>query len=158
MYARSSLELTYSHLIIDIFERKSKYGISLWEAKNDEIRGYIRRFINNSRPLILNVSIGCGQEDSLSDITNRQGIIKSVILATYDKSGRVIDHIFFNPRFLQSLVVPSETGETLLLFEEQLRSMILRLLQVDQKLAKYDPGTSIRSFPPTSPNMQSLLV
>jgi hypothetical protein len=46
---------------VDLFERKAKYGISLWRSKNDEINHYIKRVLRNSSNLIINVSCSMWQ-------------------------------------------------------------------------------------------------
>jgi hypothetical protein len=75
-------------------------------------------------------------------------VIKAIIFATYDKTGKPVDQILFELRFVQLSVPLAETGETFLLFEEQLRSMVLRLLQLDQKLTKFQTGK--RSYQPNT--------
>jgi hypothetical protein len=44
--------LTYSFMCVDLFERCTKYGISLWQCRHPDVSNYITQVLTNARPAL----------------------------------------------------------------------------------------------------------
>jgi hypothetical protein len=66
-------------------------------------------------------------------------MIKEFIFATYDASSNLIDQIVFESRFANNSNIESDYSG-LLQLEEELRFLILKLMQLDTKLPRANQG------------------
>jgi hypothetical protein len=66
-------------------------------------------------------------------------MIKEFIFATYDASSNLMDQIVFESRFSNNSNIESDYSG-LLQLEEELRFLILKLMQLDTKLPRANQG------------------
>jgi mitotic spindle assembly checkpoint protein MAD2B len=99
----------------NIFEQRSKYGISVWQSRHPDVNKYIRKVLDNSKQLL------------------EKGLIDSYIFTTYDNRGNIIDQIVISLKIKKQLTSSSSstttnlTTDQLYYLEEEFRSFILQL-------------------------------
>ena len=138
----------------NIFEQRSKYGISIFQSRHPDINNYIRKVLDNSRNLL------------------ERGLLDSYIFTTYDNKGNVIDQIVISLK-IKALNQSSSSSTTtttpgkistqqLYYLEEEFRSFILRLTLLDSSLVKLPDDCTwimmIETIPDASDSIQSTLI
>ena len=143
--------LKYRKLYPDnIFEQRSKYGISVWQSRHPDVNKYIRKVLENSKQLL------------------ERGLIDSYIFTTYDNKGNVLDQIVISLKIKNQLTSSSSnttsasasttmnlTTDQIYYLEEELRSFILQLGLQDNVLVKLNDDCTWALMVETIDNVSS---
>ena len=109
-----------------LFEQRRFLGVTIWQSRHPDINSYIRRVLNNARPLM------------------EQDLVDRVVFVTTSSTGVVLDHVtikcFTLPQQQHTsdgaLNMQSEISQ----LQEELRSTVLRIGLLDAQLPKVAHG------------------
>jgi hypothetical protein len=99
----------------EIFEKRNKYGVSIWHSRHPDINEYIRKVIMNAKPILA---------------TN---VLDRFLLAAYDSQGVIVDCLAIKCT-LRFHAVQGLNYSALLSMEDDLRAILLNCMMLDAKL------------------------